>query len=115
MCALEDRTLPPVRVRDRHAFLKIPGKVLLEPRCDAFIEYCKVDFVVQSERTVVEVRRADHAPYPVNDHGFGVNHRGAILVDLRPRLEQLTVQATARTSGQHVIDVFARSYDPDFD
>jgi hypothetical protein len=55
-----------------------------------------IDLIVHVQGPVVEIRRADDAPRPVDDRRLGVHHRRLVLVDLDPLPEQRVVFAAAR-------------------
>ena len=64
--------------------------------------------VVELERAVVEVRRADRRPAAVDGHRLGVQHRRLVLVDLDARPHQLVVGGAAGDPDRRLVDVRAR-------
>src|SRR5687768_5682238 len=79
--ALSERTTAPFLERERPARGEVRLKVGFQLRRELALQDGYVDFVVQPERAIVEVGRADHAPGVIDDEDLGVHHRRLVLVD----------------------------------
>ena len=74
-----------------------------------------VDFVVDAEAAIVEVRGADGRPVAVHHHGLGVHHGGLIFEDADAAAEEQLVVHAAGLPDQRNVGEFAGDNDPHVD
>src|SRR3954447_7728512 len=93
---------------DGEAAIRLEGRG--ELRGERWIEDAHADLVVELERAVVEVRRADARPDTVDDHDLLMDQRALKLPDLYAALQQraelmvagvLHDRAVGRRRGRH--------------
>ena len=90
-------------------------EVLQEARGETLAGHGDVELVVQLQRSVVEVRRAEHAPDAVDHDHLGVHHRRLVLVHLDAELEQALVVLARRVLHGHRVGDVPFDEDPDLD
>lgn len=67
----------------------------------------EIDFIVQAERTMIDVRRSQERPPSIHHQYLRVHHSRAVLKNLDPRLEQYAVSTAPCASHDSVIAVWA--------
>ena len=80
-------------------------------RGEFFIHHVEIRFVIEPERAVVEIRRADRDPAVVDDHDFAVKHGRLVFVDRNPRFQKWSPLRTRCPAGEVGIDNLTRDDD----
>jgi hypothetical protein len=74
-----------------------------------------VEFLVDLRRSCIKVRGTEHGKYPVDNHGFEVDHRWLIFVDLYSSPQQFAVGGASGRLGRRLVVVPAWEQEPDVD
>src|SRR5262245_13662462 len=87
----QHRPLPPGLQIEASGRLHVLLEIGEQPRRKIAVRHRDIQLVVELERSVVEVRRSEHAPHTVDDEGLRVHHGRLVLVDLDAQFHQLVV------------------------
>src|SRR5262245_13432149 len=94
--ALAPRSALPAREVESFAVVAVDFELLAELRRERLAAYDDVDLVVEAERAVVDVRRADAHPLLVDEQYLRVHHPGRVFEDLDTGFEQRAIAASSR-------------------
>src|SRR5690606_1495448 len=116
LTAMPEAASPPLGQPDLDRMLGVREEDLLVPLREVLVRQTRRDLVVDAERALVEVGRADRAPDAVDGHHFLVQQRSLILEDADAALEELAEVAVRRVLHQrHVRRRGGRNHDPHVD
>ena len=77
---LTERASAPIGRTHRRAPRQVSREVNFQAACQRLPLNGEIDFIVQTERSVVEIVRANDRPDLINDQDLCVHHRGLIFV-----------------------------------
>src|SRR5438270_4127948 len=97
---LQDAAAAPLLISNLTTVGEVAGEIFRETMNEALVARREIDLVVQSEGSVIAIRRTDNAPQTVDQHNLRVDHCRLVFEDLGSGLQELAVFPAARSSRE---------------
>ncbi len=108
-------TATPIGERDLAREFQVGFERRHELRRDLRVDDADRDFLVQLERSGVEVRRADVRPDPVDDHRLLMEERAIVFEHAHSRFEHAAHEVVSGMPDERMIGLLARQHETDRD